>query len=88
MQVIRSINKPIISGFWQLRNDLIKQLVTQEIKNFKFMDFRCTTARKPTANNLERLAELRKVTAKDGVHFVDAGYKNPWLVGVSVAYNS
>jgi hypothetical protein len=52
------------------------------------MDFRCTTARKPTANNLERLAELRKVTAKDGVHFVDAGYKNPWLVGVSVAYSS
>jgi hypothetical protein len=30
----------------------------------------------PAANILERITELRKVTAKDGVHFVDIGYKN------------
>ncbi len=42
------------------------------------MAFCCTTVcpPPPTANIPERLPEMRKVTAQDGVHFVATGYKN------------
>ncbi len=72
----KDYQQKIMMGFWQIRNDLIKQLVAMGIRNFKVMDICCMTACRPTASNTERLAELRKVTAKDGVHFIEAGYRN------------
>jgi lysophospholipase L1-like esterase len=66
----------LISGFIQLRNMLIRSLVQKGLKNFKVLDTCCTTACKTTANTTIRLGEMRKVTAKDGVHFVAVGYGN------------
>jgi hypothetical protein len=66
----------LLSGFLQLRNSLIKTLVTAGLKNFKVLDTCCTTTGATTANTKTRLADLRSVTAKDGVHYVAAGYRN------------
>jgi hypothetical protein len=66
----------LLSGFQQLRGILIKQLVAAGVKNFKVLDTCCTTTCATTANTKTRLAELKTVTAKDGVHYVAAGYHN------------
>ncbi len=64
-----------MSGFIQLRTSLIKQLAAQGLTNFKVMDACCPTNCSLTADISERIVEMRKITAKDGVHFVDAGYR-------------
>ncbi len=64
-----------MGGFIQLRADLIKQLVTHGLTNFKVMDACCPANCSLTADVSERIAEMKKITAKDGVHFVDAGYQ-------------
>ncbi len=66
----------LLSGYIQLRNLLIRSLAQKGLTNFKVMDTCCITACKNTANTTTRLSELRQVTAKDGVHFVSAGYAN------------
>jgi hypothetical protein len=66
----------LLSGFQQLRGSLIKQLVSAGVKNFKVLDTCCTTTCATTANTKTRLSELKTVTAKDGVHYVAAGYRN------------
>jgi lysophospholipase L1-like esterase len=64
-----------MGGFIQLRANLIKQLATQGLTNFKVMDACCPTNCSLTADISERIVEMKKITAKDGVHFVDAGYR-------------
>jgi lysophospholipase L1-like esterase len=64
----------LLSGFIQLRNLLIRTLVQKGLKNFKVLDTCCVTSCKTTANIAERLSEMKKVTAKDGIHFVATGY--------------
>ncbi len=66
----------ILTGFVQLRNDLIRQLLSHGLTNFKVMDSCCATNCSLTANVWEWIVELRKVTSKDGVHFIDEGYRN------------
>jgi hypothetical protein len=66
----------LLSGFQQLRGTLIKTLVSSGVKNFKVLDTGCTTTCATTANTKTRLAALKTVTAKDGVHYVAAGYRN------------
>ncbi len=66
----------LLSGFIQLRNLLIRTLVQKGLKNFKVLDTCCVTSCKATANIADRLSEMKKVTAKDGIHFVAAGYGN------------
>jgi hypothetical protein len=60
----------LLSGFLQLRNSLIKILVTAGLKNFKVLDTCCTTTCATTANTKTRITDLKTVTAKDGVHYV------------------
>ncbi len=55
---------------------MIKQLDSHGLTNFKVMDSCCATNCSLTANISERIVEMRKITSKDGVHFVDAGYRN------------
>ncbi len=59
-----------------LRGTLIPRLVRLGVKNFKVMDTCSTTSCTTTASTANRLAELRTVTANDGVHFTQSGYKN------------
>jgi hypothetical protein len=66
----------LMSGFVRLKNELIQQLVSQGITNFKVMDSCCVTSAPTTASIDMRLSELKKVCSNDGIHFVDAGYKN------------
>jgi lysophospholipase L1-like esterase len=66
----------LLTNFVQLRNELIKQLVSEGITNFKVMDLCCVTNCSLTANTASRLEELKKVTASDGVHFTGTGYTN------------
>jgi hypothetical protein len=54
--------------FTQLRDTLIS--------NFRVLDTCCTTGCISTANTPSRISALRQVTAKNGVHFVTAGYKH------------
>jgi hypothetical protein len=68
--------KTLLSGFTEMRNSLIRQLVSSGLTNFRVRDICCTTECPVTACTEERIKRLRLVTAKDGVHFVDAGYKN------------
>ncbi len=63
--------KTLLSGFTEMRNYLIRQLVSAGLTNFRVMDT-CSV----TASSDERIKGLRTVTAKDGVHYVDEGYKN------------
>jgi hypothetical protein len=66
----------LLTGFLKLRNELIRLLVSAGIKNFKVLDSCCTTACTTTANTKNRLTNLKSVTAKDGIHYVAAGYQN------------
>ncbi len=63
----------LLSGFI---NDLIKLLVHHGLTDFKVMDSCCTTTCAPTSNIPGHLNELRKVAAKDGLHFGITGYTN------------
>ncbi len=74
--------KTLLSRFIEIRNSLIRQLVSAGLTNFRVMDTCCTTVCPVTACVEERIKGLRSVTAKDGVHFVDVGYKN--LAGRSI----
>ncbi len=69
-------SKTMLTGFTEMRNNLIRQLVSAGLNNFRVMDVCCTTSCPVTACKDDRLKGLRSVTAKDGVHYVDAGYKN------------
>ncbi len=71
----KNYQETLMSGFIQLRTSLIKQLVSHGLTNFKVMDACCPTNCSLTADVSERIVELRKITAKDRVHFVDAGYR-------------
>ncbi len=66
----------LLAGFVQMRNYLIRQLVSHRLTNFKVIDLCCATNCSLTANVWEWIVELRKVTAKDGVHLIDDGYRN------------
>jgi hypothetical protein len=66
----------MMSGFVRLKNELIKQLVSLGVSNFKVMDSCCVTSVPPTAQIAERLTELKNVTSSDGIHFVTDGHKN------------
>jgi hypothetical protein len=66
----------LLAGFLRLRNELIRTLVAAGIKNFKVLDSCCTTACTTTANTKNRLTHLKSVTAKDGIHYVAAGYQH------------
>jgi hypothetical protein len=70
-----SFQKDLLQGFVHLPTNLIRLLVTQGITNFKVMDSCCMTKCATTADTEERIKNLRRVTAKDGVHFVDEGYR-------------
>jgi hypothetical protein len=65
----------MLSGFVRLKNELIKQLVSHGVSNFKVMDSCCVTTVPTTASVNERLVELKNVTNSDGIHFVADGYK-------------
>jgi hypothetical protein len=66
----------LMSGFMQMRNDLIKILVAAGITNFKVLDTCCPTSCATTANTKTRITDLKKVTASDGVHLSAEGYEN------------
>jgi hypothetical protein len=51
------------------------ELLPLQIKNFLVIESCFTTSCTTISNTATRISELRKVTAKDGVHFVEAGYK-------------
>jgi hypothetical protein len=65
-----------MSGFVRLKNELIKQLVSQGVTNFKVMDSCCVTSVPTTSSINEPLIELKKVSNSDGIHFAADGYKN------------
>ncbi len=69
-------SQSLLANFLQLRHSLIRQLVSRGLTNFKVLDTCCTTTCISTATITHRLAELRQVTAKDGVHFIAQGYAN------------
>jgi hypothetical protein len=69
-------SKHLLQGFMRLRNDLIKILVQNGLTGFKVLDCCCVTGCTPTAIITERLDGLRKVTARDGIHFTVEGYRN------------
>ncbi len=66
----------LLTGFLKLRTELIRILVTAGVTNFKVLDACCTKLCATTANTKTRITDLKQVTAKDGVHFVAAGYQN------------
>ncbi len=69
-------SKDLLQGFMKLRNDLIKTLVQNGLTGFKVLDCCCVTSCSPTAAISERLDGLRKVTARNGIHFTVDGYRN------------
>jgi hypothetical protein len=69
-------SKNLLEGFMRLRNDLIKNLIQNGLTNFKVLDSCCVTDCLPTAVIPERLKGLQKVTARDGIHFSEEGYRN------------
>jgi hypothetical protein len=50
-------------------------LTRLHVKNFRVVDSCCMTHCTPTSNTATRISELRTVTSKDGIHFVETGYK-------------
>ncbi len=66
----------LLTGFAQLKRDLIGHLVRLGVTNFKVMDFCCTTTCSTTANISERLHGLRGMYTSDGVHLTTVGHKN------------
>ncbi len=73
----------LLSDFTKLRTDLIRHLVQMGLSDFKAMNTCCTTACAQTANTPDRLAELKKMVARDGIHFADGGWKNLALRTIS-----
>ncbi len=73
----------LLSGFLQQRNNLIKILVSAGVQNFKVLDTCCTTNCATTANTKTRIAGLKQITAKDGIHYVATGYRNLALRSLS-----
>jgi hypothetical protein len=69
-------SKALLSNFLQLWHCLIRQLVARGLTNFKVLDTCCMTNCTSTATITHRLAQLKQVTAKDGVHFIAQGYAN------------
>jgi hypothetical protein len=69
-------SQSLLANFQQLRHCLIRQLVSRGLTNFKVLDTCCTTNCTNTATITHRLAQLKQVTAKDGVHFIAQGYAN------------
>jgi hypothetical protein len=67
---------PSLSGLIQQKNELIKGLVQNGVMNFKVLDVGCVTEGATTASLSEKLVDLKKVSAKDGVHFTAHGYQN------------
>ncbi len=63
----------LLSGFVQLRTDLIRQLVQSGLTEFKVLDSCCTTSCATTANIPERIESLRKTTWMNGIHFNKEG---------------
>jgi hypothetical protein len=61
-----------------LRNCLKKHVAGLGIANCRILDTCCVTDCIPTADTNTRLKALRTVTARDGIHFLEAGYD--WLV--------
>jgi hypothetical protein len=78
-----SYQKNLLSSFLQQRNNLIKILVSAGVQNFKVLDACCTTNCATTANTKTRLSDLKQVTAKDGIHYMAAGYRNLALRSLS-----
>jgi hypothetical protein len=72
----KDFSESLLAGFVCLKNELIKHLVRLGVVNFKVMDSCCVTTCPTTANNSERLRELRGVYNSDGVHFTADGHKN------------
>ncbi len=72
----KDFSEKLLSGLILQRNELIKSLVQHGLTNFKFLDVGCVTPGAPTASVSEKLADLKKVTAGDGVHFTGTGYQN------------
>jgi hypothetical protein len=73
---VDSFPAELLSGFISLRLQFIKSLTRLQITNFRVLDSCCTTTCTSTSNTVTRISELRKVTAKDGIHFIEQGYKN------------
>ncbi len=73
---VDSFPAELLSGFISLRHQQIKSLTRLQIKNFRVMDSCCTTPCTSTSNTVNRISELKKVTFKDGIHFIEQGYKN------------
>ncbi len=66
----------LLGGLIQQRSELIKCLVQLGLTNFKVLDACCVTTGATTASVPERLADLKTVTAADGIHFTETGYNN------------
>jgi lysophospholipase L1-like esterase len=66
----------MLTKFIQLRNELIKHLVASGLSNFKVIDSCCVTNCILTASISNRIAELKRVSTTDGVHYTKAGYQN------------
>jgi hypothetical protein len=66
----------LLTGFAQLKRNLISHLVNLGVTNFKVMDFCCATTCTTTANNPERLHGLKSVYTSDGVHLTTDVHRN------------
>jgi hypothetical protein len=66
----------LLSGLTQQKNELIKGLVQNGVTNFKVLDVCCVTQGATKASLSEKLVDLQKVSANDGVHFTAIGYQN------------
>ncbi len=66
----------MLTGFINLRNELIRHLVQSGLTDFKVLDSCCNTGCVTTASVPERLNVLRQAIAKDGVHLTVTGYSN------------
>jgi hypothetical protein len=69
-------SESLLLNFIGMHNALIKMLVAHCLNNFKVMDCCCRTDCPPTAILPDRIAVLRKVSARDGVHYAGDGYKH------------
>jgi hypothetical protein len=72
----QNYKETLLTDYIALRTVLIRQLVSLGCKNFKVLDTCCATGCPATSNTPTRIAELKNVTASDGVHFSKAGYSN------------
>jgi hypothetical protein len=72
----QNYEETLLTDYIALRTVLIRQLVSLGCKNFKVLDTCCATGCPATSNTSTRIAELKNVTASDGVHFSKVGYSN------------